>query len=51
MYVVVLYQFPNIMMLDVNMFHSFMVLCVLNEVQADLVVSQNLYKRWRLVHR
>ena len=45
MYIVILYQFSNIMMLDVNMFHLFMILCVLNEVQAGLVVSQILYKR------
>ena len=50
-YIVVLYQFSNIMMLNVNMFCSFVVLCVLNEVQAGLVVSQNLYKRWQLIHR
>ena len=50
-YIVVLYQFSNIMMLDVNMFHLFVVLHILNKVQAGLVVSQNSYKRWWLIYR
>ena len=50
-YVVILYQFSNIMMLNVNMFCSFVVLHILNEVQAGLIVSQNLYERWQLIHR
>ena len=50
-YVVVLNQFSNVVMLDIYMFCSVVVLCVLNEVQADLVVSQDLYKCWWLIHR
>ena len=50
-YIVILDQLPNIVMLNVYVFHSFMVLSVLNKVQAGLVITQNLYERWWLVHR
>ena len=51
MYIVILDQLPNIVMLNVYVFCSFVVLSVLNKVQAGLIITQNLYKRWRLVHR
>ena len=50
-YIVILDQLPNVVMLDVYVFHSFVVLSVFNKVQAGLVITQNLYKRWQLVHR
>ena len=50
-YVVILDQLPNVVMLDIYVFHSFVVLSVLNKVQAGLVITQNLYERWQLVHR
>ena len=51
MYVVILNQLSNVVMLNVYVFHSFVVLSVLNKVQAGLIITQNLYKCWRLVHR
>ena len=50
-YVVILDQLPNVVMLDIYVFCSFVVLSILNKVQAGLVITQNLYKRWQLVHR
>ncbi len=50
-YVVILDQLPNIVMLNIYMFCLFVVLSVLNKVQAGLIITQNLYKCWWLVHR
>ena len=50
-YIVILDQLPNVVMLNVYVFCSFMVLSVLNKVQAGLIITQNLYKCWQLVHR
>ena len=50
-YIVILNQLPNIVMLNIYVFCSFVVLSILNKVQAGLIIIQNLYKRWQLVHR
>ena len=50
-YVVILNQLSNIVMLNVYVFHLFVVLSVLNKVQAGLIITQNSYERWQLVHR
>ena len=51
MYVVILDQLLNVVMLNIYVFRSFVVLSVLNKVQAGLIITQNLYKCWQLVHR
>ena len=50
-YIVILKQLPNVVMLNIYVFHSFMVLSILNKVQAGLIITQNSYKHWRLVYR